>query len=186
MTTELQRIVFSESMKLADLVDVNFKLLNVLSRLGIGLGFGELTISEVAGRLESQANEKGVSIRVEAPESCETMCDGQLIAGAVSNLVVNAIRHSGSKDILVSVEGSSGSVSISVEDCGAGIPEEHRGRVFDRFYRVDRSRSSGEGGTGLGLAIVKSVARLHGGDVELYPVEPSGCRFVLTLPRFRS
>lgn len=50
MTTELQRIVFSESMKLADLVDVNFKLLNVLSRLGIGLGFGELTISEVAGR----------------------------------------------------------------------------------------------------------------------------------------
>ena len=187
----LMAMIKSESLRINDLAQGILSLARLERDTAAGVSdfaavdISEL-VSEVAGRLESQANEKGVSIRVEAPESCETMCDGQLIAGAVSNLVVNAIRHSGSKDILVSVEGSSGSVSISVEDCGAGIPEEHRGRVFDRFYRVDRSRSSGEGGTGLGLAIVKSVVRLHSGDVELYPVEPSGCRFVLTLPRFRA
>ena len=62
-----------------------------------------------------------------------------------------------------------------------GIPPEERERVFDRFYRVDRSRDSGTGGTGLGLAIVRGIARLHGGSVVLEGVEPSGCRFVLTI-----
>lgn len=184
----LMSMIKSESGRINDLAQGILSLAKLERDMAAGVSdFAMADIAElvrdVAGRLDAQAREKGMAIRVEAPESCETMCDGQLIAGAVSNLVVNAIRHSGSKEILVSVADSSGSVSISVEDRGTGIPEEHRDRVFDRFYRVDRSRSPGDGGAGLGLAIVRSVARLHGGDAELTPVDPSGCRFSLKFPR---
>lgn len=142
-------------------------------------------VREVAGRLALQAKEKGVDIRVDAPESCLAVCDGQLVSNAVSNLLMNAIRHSGSKDVLASVASSGGFVSVSVEDYGIGIPPEHRNRVFDRFYRVDSSRDAGTGGTGLGLAIVREIAHLHGGEVTLDGVEPSGCRFTFQIPEIR-
>ena len=138
-------------------------------------------VRDVVESLRVQAEKKGVTIRLSTPESCIAVCDGQLISSAVSNLLLNAIRHSGSDEVLVSVSSSGNSVSISVEDHGVGIPPEDRERVFDRFYRVDRSRDSGTGGTGLGLAIVRGIARLHGGSVVLEGVEPSGCRFVLTI-----
>ena len=120
-------------------------------------------------------------VGLSASGSCIAVCDGRLIASAVSNLVMNAIRHSGSDEVSVSVSSSGNSVSISVEDHGVGIPPEDRERVFDRFHRVDRSRDLGTGGTGLGLAIVRGIALLHGGSVILESVEPSGCRFVLTI-----
>ena len=138
-------------------------------------------VRDVVESLRVQAEKKGVTIRLSTPESCIAVCDGQLISSAVTNLLLNAIRHSGSDEVLVSVSASGNSVSISVEDHGVGIPLEERERVFDRFYRVDRSRDSGTGGTGLGLAIVLGIARLHGGSVILERVEPSGCRFVLTI-----
>ena len=138
-------------------------------------------VRDVVESLRVQAEKKGVTIRLSTPESCIAVCDGQLISSAVSNLVLNAIRHSGSDEVSVSVSSAGKSVSISVEDHGVGIPPEDRERVFDRFYRVDRSRDSGTGGTGLGLAIVRGIALLHGGSVILESVEPSGCRFVLTI-----
>ena len=150
-----------------------------------GANFAQADVSEivreVVERLRLQSEEKGIAVTVESPESCIAVCDGQLIASAVSNLLLNAIRHSGSDEVFVSVSASGKSVSIAVEDHGVGIPPEDRERVFDRFYRVDRSRDSGTGGTGLGLAIVLGIARLHGGSVTLESVEPSGCRFVLTI-----
>ena len=138
-------------------------------------------VRDVVESLRVQAGERGVAIRVEAPESCVAVCDGQLIAGAVSNLVRNAVLHSGAAEVFVSVSSSGKNVSISVEDHGVGIPPEYRERVFDRFYRVDRSRDSGTGGTGLGLAIVRGIARLHGGEVTLESAEPSGSRFTLVI-----
>ena len=109
--------------------------------------------------------------------------DSQLLAQAVSNLIVNAIRHSGSKDIAVSLEETSRSVCIAVEDHGTGIPPEHAARIFERFHRVDPARAAETGGAGLGLAIVRRIARLHGGDVTLAAAKPRGCVFALTLPR---
>lgn len=138
-------------------------------------------VRDVVESLRVQAEKKGVTVRLSASESCIAFCDGQLISSAVSNLVLNAIRHSGSDDVFISVSSSGNSVSISVEDHGVGIPPEDRERVFDRFYRVDRSRDSGTGGTGLGLAIVRGIALLHGGSVALDDAGLSGCRFVLTI-----
>ena len=147
--------------------------------------FAPADISEIVRdavrSLRVQAEKKGATVRLIASESCIAVCDGQLISSAVSNLVLNAIRHSGSDEVSVSVSSAGKSVSISVEDHGVGIPPEDRERVFDRFYRVDRSRDSGTGGTGLGLAIVRGIALLHGGSVILESVGPSGCRFVLTI-----
>ena len=139
-------------------------------------------VRETVGRLEPQAAEKGMSIAVDLPGRCTVSCDAQLIASAVSNLVVNAIRHSGSKDIRLAVKPDESAVRLVVEDHGSGIPPAHRERVFERFHRVDAARSAETGGAGLGLAIVRRIARLHGGDVTLEAAAPSGCRFVLTLP----
>ena len=108
-------------------------------------------------------------------------CDPRLIESAVSNLVQNAIRHSGTKTVEVLVSGrSDGRAEIVVADHGIGIPAECQGRIFERFYRVDKDRSRALGGTGLGLAIVKYIAQLHGGEVsvESRPGEGSAFKFV--------
>jgi two-component system phosphate regulon sensor histidine kinase PhoR len=74
------------------------------------------------------------------------------------------------------------SINIRVSDTGLGIPEEHRDRVFERFYRVDKSRSKETGGTGLGLSIVKHIAELYDGTVELKSKENKGTQITVTFP----
>ena len=140
-------------------------------------------LRECAGCLRPQAEAAGMALTVEAPESCLMEGDEQLLSSAISNLVANAIRHSGSKTIRLSLSMAPERVRIEVEDHGVGVPVGLRDRIFERFYRVDAARSDQTGGAGLGLAIVRRIARLHGGDVTLEAVEPSGCRFVLMLLR---
>ena len=152
---------------------------DVLSRTQVDLSS---LVDELAERLSPQATMKGVSLVVHALDPCEVSCDAQLVESAISNLVVNAVRHSGSDHVWISVSREADKVCVVVEDHGVGIAEEHREKVFERFHRVDGSRSAETGGAGLGLAIVRRIARLHGGDVTLEPATPSGCRFILTLP----
>ena len=108
-------------------------------------------------------------------------CDPQLVEQAVSNLIGNAVRHSGSEEISVTVECAAKEARITVEDHGVGIPPEHAERIFERFHRVDPARAAETGGAGLGLAIARRIARLHGGDLVLSPAKPHGCRFVFSL-----
>ncbi|HET9480357.1 MAG TPA: ATP-binding protein, partial [Candidatus Polarisedimenticolia bacterium] len=75
-----------------------------------------------------------------------------------------------------------GSVRLTIEDTGAGIPPDALDRVFHRLYRVDRARSRDVPGTGLGLAIVKHLVRLHGGEILAENREEGGARFTITLP----
>ena len=75
-----------------------------------------------------------------------------------------------------------GGVEISVTDNGIGIPPEHLSRIFERFYRVDKSRSREEGGTGLGLSIVKHIVEAHGGKVRVESKPGQGSRFSFFLP----
>lgn len=139
---------------------------------------------ETVERLRPKAEAAGMELALEAAGPCETEGDPRLLEQALANLVENAIRHSGSKDIRVSVQKGERGDRLVVEDHGIGIPEDQRGRVFERFHRVDASRAAESGGAGLGLAIVRQIARLHGGDVVLEPTQPSGCRFVLDVPAF--
>ncbi len=105
---------------------------------------------------------------------------------AVANLVDNAIKYTPERGtVTVAGEIRGDLVAISVADTGIGIASEHLPRIFERFYRVDRSRSRDLGGTGLGLSIVKHIATSHGGQVEVQSVEGRGSCFTLLLPRAR-
>src|SRR6202011_6036641 len=107
--------------------------------------------------------------------------DSVLFTRAINNLVDNAIRFtSDGGTVRVSISTRDNNVEISVTDNGCGIASEHLGRVFDRFYRVDPSRSSA--GAGLGLALVKSIAELHGGSATLESQVNRGTTVTLRFP----
>ena len=142
-------------------------------------------LRDVVDAMRPRAEAAKVKLVFEVKGSCVAKVDPRLVGEAVENLVGNAIRHSGSPDVVVSASSTQKGVSIAVEDHGIGIPSEHAVRVFERFHRVDPARAAESGGAGLGLAIVRRIARLHGGDVALSPVSPHGCRFSLSFPRQR-
>ena len=136
---------------------------------------------ETVESLRPRAEAAGIALSFAAPDApCVANVDARFLSEALSNLVENAIRHSGSPDIAVSVSVSGRRAAFVVEDHGVGIAPEHAKRVFERFYRVDPARAAESGGGGLGLAIVRGIAHLHGGEVELSPAVPSGCRFSLS------
>jgi signal transduction histidine kinase len=113
--------------------------------------------------------------------------DGAQLGVLVRNLVENAIRYTQDGGLVrVYVRREGDQAVVQVRDNGLGIPLEAQGRVFERFYRVDRARSRDKGGTGLGLAIVKHVAELHGGTVELESELGRGSTFTARLPAARS
>ena len=113
----------------------------------------------------------------------EVQLDRDAISRSLANLVDNALRHSGEDgEVLLSAVDYPGGVEIRVEDDGPGIPPEQRQRVFDRFARLDESRSSDSGGSGLGLAIVKVLVEGQGGTVLCQESPLGGARFVIRLP----
>lgn len=138
-------------------------------------------VREILEERRAEAESRGVELVFRGNGEVFADCDATLVAEAVSNLVGNAVRHSGSPKVEVACAATAHGAEIAVEDHGVGIPPEHAERVFERFYRVDPARAAESGGAGLGLAIVRRIARLHGGDVRLEPVSPHGCRFVFSM-----
>jgi len=118
---------------------------------------------------EAMASDGGVSlVSADDEEPITADLDRALILRAVSNLVSNAIAHTPSGgSVTLAVSATDAEIRIKVSDTGIGIPTEALPRVFDRFFRVDPSRSKTSGGTGLGLAIVQSIMTLHGGSAEI-------------------
>jgi heavy metal sensor kinase len=141
-------------------------------------------VREVTSLLDVLAEEKHQSLSIESAVPAEVQADQLILRQVLINLLDNAIKHSpGGGRISIRVRtGDNGSVAVEVEDSGPGIPVEHRERVFDRFYRIDDSRSREQGGAGLGLAIAKWGAEVHGGRLELDSQEGRGCIFRLWLP----
>ena len=124
-------------------------------------------VAEAVEQAAPLAAEKRVAIDVAVDHDLWVMGNAGLLAHAVANLVTNAVKY-GPADAAVAVSARSDGTGavIEVSDRGPGIPEIHRTRLFERFYRIDRARSRESGGTGLGLAIVKHVAVAHGGSAE--------------------
>ena len=144
----------------------------------------KLLAEDVLAQLEVLAEEKQQSISIEASTNAHWMGDRLVLRQAVINLVDNAIKYTPAGGRIVIRVAQVGKNSVfDVVDNGPGIPQELRSRVFDRFYRVDKSRSRDHGGTGLGLAIAKSAVEVQGGSLSLLPSEEgSGCVFRITLP----
>ncbi len=129
---------------------------------------------------EATAHERGVALAVEVARDVRVTVNRPLLQRAVGNLVANAIAHTkanGTVTIAGRVEGATSLVVVS--DTGCGIPTEHVAHVFDRFYRVDATRSSSGGSVGLGLAIVKSIMDLHGGVARIDSEPGRGTRVTL-------
>jgi two-component system sensor histidine kinase SenX3 len=109
--------------------------------------------------------------------------DSELLTTAVKNLIENAIVYSDSEaPVIVKLRIKSGVAEISVKDSGAGISPEEQDRIFERFYRVDQSRSRATGGTGLGLSLVKNIAQKHLGEVKVKSKLGAGSTFTIRLP----
>jgi two-component system sensor histidine kinase SenX3 len=124
-------------------------------------------------------------IRLVANAATETHVfgDTESLTGAVRNLIENAIVYSGSgSQVGVGLRALDGFAEISVTDSGLGIPEAEQERIFERFYRIDPSRSRETGGTGLGLSIVKNAAQSHGGEVRLFSRPGVGSTFTIRIP----
>ncbi|MEY4366882.1 MAG: hypothetical protein RLZ28_297 [Actinomycetota bacterium] len=140
-------------------------------------------VAEAVERNHFLAETKQIRIRVEALRGHKIFGDHEMLSTAIKNLIENAILYSeeGSQ-VGVALRSVDGVAEISVADNGVGIPAEEQDRVFERFYRVDASRSRQTGGTGLGLSIVKHVALNHRGDVRLFSQPGLGSTFTLRLP----
>jgi two-component system phosphate regulon sensor histidine kinase PhoR len=122
-----------------------------------------------------------------APESETLRADPTKLHDVLRNLIANAITYSPEHTtIRVETARRGASFALSVADQGPGIPEEDLSRVFERFYRVDKSRARDPGGTGLGLAIVKHLVELHNGTVIAENRPEGGTRVVVTLPAVAS
>ena len=140
---------------------------------------GRAALEKIIDVYETVADEHRVTLRITGEAT--VVADPLLFGRAVSNLVDNALRFTPpGGEIAIAVRSRSGGAEITVSDTGAGIAAEHLPRVFDRFYRVDRSRSSE--GTGLGLALVKSIADLHGGTATITSVVGRGTKVTLLFP----
>ncbi len=117
--------------------------------------------------LKSNAREKNIELNLTG-HSVRLMSNRGMLMELIDNLVQNAIRYNVQNGkVLIAVSEESGRAVLSVKDTGIGIPKADQERVFERFYRVDKSRSRETGGTGLGLAIVKHIVELHDGKIEL-------------------
>jgi heavy metal sensor kinase len=141
----------------------------------------ELT-REVAGHLSVLAEDKEQALAVDAA-SVGVRGDRTVLRQALVNLVVNAVKYSPPRTRIRITAGRRADLAVlEVSDEGPGIAPEHRERLFERFYRVDKSRSRELGGTGLGLALVKWSAEAHGGRVELDTELGRGSTFRIVLP----
>lgn len=139
--------------------------------------------SEAVERNSFLAEKRDVTIALDAPEGIEVWGDFEMLAVAAKNLIENAILYSGEgSKVGVGIKAEEGIASLSVTDSGRGIPVDEQQRIFERFYRVDPSRSRGTGGTGLGLSIVRNVAASHNGEVTVFSKPGVGSTFTLRLP----
>jgi heavy metal sensor kinase len=142
-----------------------------------------LHIREAIARMHSGEGRKNIPISFNGPQSCMVSADPAMLDMIFENILSNALKYSPPEStVAVTLSCGSGSLLCTVADNGIGIPEEKLSRIFERFYRVDESRSSGTGGSGLGLAIVKKLADLQHITVSVKSRTDSGTTVDLRFP----
>jgi two-component system, OmpR family, phosphate regulon sensor histidine kinase PhoR len=141
---------------------------------------------DIIEQLESKAEKRGVKLKIKPKdlEKCLVRADKQRIKQVMTNLIDNAIKY-GNDNGKVNIEFDElkKHYLISIEDDGPGIPAEHLNRIFERFYRIDKSRSKETGGTGLGLAIVKHILNAHNTKISVSSQVEKGTKFSFKLQK---
>ncbi|MBX2895724.1 MAG: two-component sensor histidine kinase [Cyclobacteriaceae bacterium] len=143
--------------------------------------------SEVVDQFEEKAEKKDIKLKLLADHhKIQVYADWQRITQVVTNLVSNAINYTPEGgEVAITFDIGKKNVTTFVTDSGEGIPTQHISRIFERFYRVDKSRSREKGGTGLGLAIVKHILEGHNSKAEVQSTVGKGSVFSFKLPRAR-
>jgi len=175
-----------ESQRLANLVQELIQLSKVQgARVGENSTEVDLAavITDAVDRNLLVAEQRNIRVVSSAESGTVVMGDYEMLVTAVRNLIENAIVYSNpASQVGIGLKVVDGVAEIAVTDSGLGISESDQKRIFERFYRVDPSRSRETGGTGLGLSIVKHVAANHGGEIRLFSQPGVGSTFTLRLP----
>lgn len=181
------RSVYDETMRLSRLIETLRELELIDSgELRLELARVELgpALEKAASLFKPQAGEKDIALGLDLPERPPAvMADALRLDEVLYNLIGNAIKYAprgGSVSLSARREG--GRASIRVDDSGPGIPEAERDKVFERFYRTDKSRAQDSGGRGLGLSIAQEIVKAHGGSIRIEDSALGGSSFVVTLP----
>lgn len=176
---ELAEVVSDEGLRLQGIVES----LLLLARLDEGAGSlaEPVDLDDVALGEVRRLRARGLDVDGTAIHAARVHADPRLVGQLLRNLADNAARHSVGR-IAIGVTPSDGTVFVTVEDDGSGVPPEERERVFERFVRLDEARSRDAGGSGLGLAIARGIATASGGTVSIDDSRWGGARFVVALP----
>lgn len=174
-TDRLTSIV-QDLLSLSELEDAGFR--PELSEVDL-----ESLIGDALRIFDQKIREKGLVLRLNVDKKASLIKgDPFRLEQLFMNLIDNAIKYTEKGEIRISLAPRDEEVRIEIEDTGIGIPKEHLGRIFERFYVADKSRSRKLGGTGLGLSIAKHIALLHNGEIDVESTPGVGTRFVITLP----
>jgi two-component system phosphate regulon sensor histidine kinase PhoR len=182
------QIIENHANRLAAIIDDLMKLSEIEQKghnRGIGLKRESLApvIKAAVEICRSSAQEKNIAIETACEPSLSAEINPHFLEQAVVNLIDNAVKYSGDgSTVRIRAAQDGSAVEIRIEDDGIGIPRSHLPRLFERFYRVDKSRSRKEGGTGLGLAIVKHIVQAHGGTIDVASTLGKGSTFMIRLP----
>jgi signal transduction histidine kinase len=143
-------------------------------------------VEKALARVQAQADEKGIGLKRDLPGNLpQASLDADRIGQVITNLLTNAVRHTpagGEITVRVRKDEAAGAIRVSVVDTGSGIAPQDLPYVFDRFYRVDKSRARSSGGSGIGLAIVKQLVEAHHGRAWVESTPGKGSTFSFTLP----
>lgn len=140
-------------------------------------------VDDAVASLGGLVSDAGLQLELDGAPDDAVLADGDAVNQIFGNLIENAIKYGGAGGRLrVGARRLEHEVEFFVQDYGPGIASEHLGRIFERFYRVDKARSRESGGTGLGLAIVRHIVQAHGGEVRAESELGSGAAFCFTLP----
>ena len=184
---ELIGTIHAESLRLSETINRYLDL----TRLESGaqaLHLAPVDCRELIGgcmrNLAILASERGITLTPQIETDLPVVqADVQLLTQALNNLIGNAIKYSPNNTaVVIQVEREPHSVALTVSDQGYGIPAAAQGRIFEKFYRLERDANSATVGTGLGLPLVKEIAEQHGGHITFESVEGQGSRFTLHLP----
>ena len=145
-------------------------------------------ISEVAAEVSARATVAGISLELEpAPDEMMVKGNSLRLKQAIFNVVDNAIKYNRpGGTVKISAWTEKSQFVVQVQDNGIGISPADQTHIFDRFYRVDKSRTRSQGGSGLGLAIVKKIVEDHGGTISVESALGSGSTFNLSFPRYQA
>ncbi|MCK4328381.1 HAMP domain-containing protein [candidate division WOR-3 bacterium] len=187
-TIEFIDIIERQITRLGSLISDLLELSKIESK-EMRMEFKEIDVKDVVKRIftifKRKAKNKSQKFKINLPEGIiHIRADAEKLEHAIANIVDNAIKFTPNRgEITLSFIDSRDKVRFEVEDTGPGIPPDDISRIFERFYRVDKTRSRKFGGTGLGLSIVKHIVEAHNGEVKVETELGKGSKFILIIPK---